>query len=293
MLDNLIQPLHAMFDWDIEEPVIKVKQEVKTEPPEQKVRTAGPSKPVREKDIKWKKFLIDAGDPNSGHWPVIEDTGMLGCKVCRKHGQKGPWADAKVTTVKNMDRHQQTEAHLKAVADHLGKPFYDDNIGAPSVAVFESVLLSKVKATSDRKAATREAGPEKVARMVWCMAESYKMYERKFFESDIVMAIYQDARQGILALEYVAVRKSDLEVRRGMLGLAEDYGPRARIRLRKGAGEGEEGRRGWRRKGKNTCRHHGYADSQGDAKDAARGSDVRDWVPTRREDSEGVQRHLP
>ena len=94
---------------------------------------------------------------------------------------------------------------------------------------FKEVWETKRKCVSDRKAETASRGREKVRRMLYCIAESYRSAERRFFKSGVVMAIYQDARQGVLALEYSAVSKETLEHRHGLLGLAENFGPLTKL----------------------------------------------------------------
>ena len=64
---------------------------------------------------------------------------------------------------------------------------------------------------------------EKLRRMVLCLAEGMKRLDQKFLQHAKSIALSRDGRKCRLSLRFVAV-DSKLEVRRGVLGRARDFG---------------------------------------------------------------------
>lgn len=163
---------------------------------------------------KWKKLLpIDKKDPSKGSWLAVSGDGRrLICSVCPhiKLFQK----------LYNLRRHGCGAAHLKK----LGREPLS-SVGAPAISDFQQVLAHR-RASESYRADRAVAGSKKAGRLSWCLAEAMRDEDRQFMAKACTIAVLQDMRKDVLCIRFAAAN-AKLEVRRGILGCASQFGTTA------------------------------------------------------------------
>lgn len=120
----------------------------------------------------------------------------------------------------NLRRHGCGAAHLKK----LGREPLS-SVGAPAINDFQQVLAHR-RASESFRADSAVAGSKKASRLTWCLAEATRDEDRQFMAKACTTAILQDMRKDVLCIRFAAAN-AKLEVRRGILGCASQFGTSA------------------------------------------------------------------
>jgi len=161
-------------------------------------------------------LLIDPMQPQLGSWLVRVGPGV-GCLICgrfKPHGLK----------LTNLQRHARSREHCKGVDAHLGR-LSSPRDDAPPAAAFEAVLADRKQGVAYRQTSRLTAGAEKAMQLTWCLAEALKDIDRSALQEAQSIAIHQDMRKSLLCIRFCCA--GNFQVRRGILGMATDFGTSA------------------------------------------------------------------
>ena len=180
--------------------------------------------------VAWQKELpMDPDHPEIGSWldGVWEDTFAVVCKCCRAVQAANSWATG-ITTLTAFQkchalRHHNCETHIKSVQKFLGRVIQqDDNKTALQQALGEA-WADAVKGLSFKAASNNTTGSRhKVARLIETLGEGLKENDRKVIRAASVVALHQDAREGVLCVRYTA--STETSVHHGVVGFAHNWG---------------------------------------------------------------------
>ena len=96
---------------------------------------------------------------------------------------------------------------------------------APPKELFVDCLADRMQAKPYTQ--SKGAAPAKMKLVAWCLSESVRLELRqKLIRADVV-ALHQDARQGVLLVRVTACCKRKLEVTSAVLGVVRDFGTTA------------------------------------------------------------------
>jgi hypothetical protein len=155
--------------------------------------------------------------------------GCIGCRPCAKV-QKGfpsgarAFARYRVKTLKlsTILKDGSSTFHRSNTRKFLGLGCSKPKTHAPSAKTFKA-LWKGVRKGSSLDSLRALGGREKLGNMRWCLAEALRIQDRQFLASAACICLARDERDGRLVVRFSAT-DSNLTTRRGLLGLARDWG---------------------------------------------------------------------
>ena len=149
-----------------------------------------------------------------------------GCKACELANQCAPNfkpLQLRLSMSKFL-RHQRRASHRHAVSDLLGdaslKRAADNTLRrAPSRACFESALTARQSGTALARGLPGDSPSAwKRVRLQYCVGEAMLMLDRRHLRHASSWASHTDGKGRRLTVQYTAVTKRGLTIRRGLLG---------------------------------------------------------------------------
>ena len=175
---------------------------------------------------RWKKKCrLMYGSTSIGSWIAdkMENNEWkgAGCTVCNGSRTSNAFARFEIASrgqlqLINFETHQHCKGHRQAVAKFFGKPFADRQ-DAPSTDAFRKVLRYRREGNPLRAGIVGVAHAKKLRKMQWCLAESLREIDAKYFRKALSVAVHMDGKGHRLGATY-ALLTSDLQLRRGVLG---------------------------------------------------------------------------
>lgn len=180
----------------------------------------------------WSSIQLDPDSSDRGSWAAFSTDGgtpRFGCWVCYRSDitQKQGYPAFSASTcgalhVSNLKKHVQGAAHKAlaakclAVIAHGKLPEGLPVPGAPPASDFRKLFLAIQGGTH----ALDVGGRKKQRRLLWCLAESFRAIQRKFFRGNHVSTILQDSTEDRLLMRIKGCNAS-LDVRSGIVGVAD------------------------------------------------------------------------
>lgn len=158
---------------------------------------------------------------------------FVGCIACRAAqvtgGPSTAWSRFEVDTIdalqlKNLQQHERTHCHQKALAGLHSLPGQAATACVPSVDAFEKVLQAREKHQSLEAGVEGIGARKKMQRMQFCLAEARRALARKVLRKATTIVLHQDGRSPRLLTRYAACTPS-LEVIRGAFPHQKHYRP--------------------------------------------------------------------
>jgi hypothetical protein len=179
--------------------------------------------------------FVDPNDATKGTWiqERVRSNGKwgVGCRLCAAASKSnGAIGDSTCTLFMNgtvrrrkalfrcqLIRHARSKFHV-ATLPSGSNPF------APSVEQFQKVLkFVMVHHGAAHEGLDNVGGSAKLRKMIICLAEACKRLDQRFLRDARSITLARDGRKARLSVRFVAV-DSSLAVRRGVLGLACEFG---------------------------------------------------------------------
>ncbi len=161
-----------------------------------------------------------------------DDGFRVGCIACAPTSScvfgRFQAASVEACQISNLLKHQASKVHRGNVLTTLGLdvgPSGKPTVTAPPAPDFMAVWDAAERG-SVGEGVSHVGGHHKCKKIVWCLAEAIKRLDQEFVAGATTMAIHRDASGGCLLVRFVAANAS-LQVRRGIFGLAKNFGSSA------------------------------------------------------------------
>jgi hypothetical protein len=148
---------------------------------------------------------------------------LLGCSACALNNVDTVFGKHRVAKLSKaaLRQHSAKSLHQESVAKKIGIPFKRKL--APPREHWKQVLEAIVDGRSYRKGVKQIGTQNKMAKMVWCLAECLRDADRQFMKRLASLTVIRDESKAKLVIRFIA---SDVEanVKRGHAAVVSDFG---------------------------------------------------------------------